>query len=105
MRIEEYSACRKIKVKLAKCVVEMIVTADDMGYAAVVIVNNNGEHVCRRSVRSKNNEIVELFVCDGDATLNMVLDCCRAVNGIFTLTTKGTPSGASSGSRSRHRRS
>ena len=52
----------------------MIVAADDVGDAHVVIVDDDGEHVGRRAVRAEQDEIVELVVLHGDPALDLVLD-------------------------------
>ena len=45
-----------------------------MGDAHVVIVDDDGVHVGRRAVGPQNDEIVEVGVGKGDATLDAVLD-------------------------------
>jgi hypothetical protein len=52
--------------QLAEGVVEMVVAADDVGHAHVVIVDHDREHIGRRAVRAEQDEIVELGVLDGD---------------------------------------
>ena len=60
--------------ELAEGVVEMIVAADDVGDAHVVIVDDDGEHVGRRAVRAEQDEIVQLGILDGDPALHGVVD-------------------------------
>ena len=64
---------------LAKGVVQMIVTANDMRDPHVMIVNNDSKHVCRRTVGAQDHHIVELRVLDGHASLHSVLDGHDAV--------------------------
>ena len=52
----------------------MVVAADDVGDAHVVIVDHHREHVGRRAVGAEQHEIVELAVLDGDPALDLVLD-------------------------------
>ncbi len=52
----------------------MVVAADDVGDAHVVIVDHHREHVGRRAVGAQQDEIVELGVLDGDAALDLVVD-------------------------------
>ena len=57
----------------------MVVAADDVGDAHVVVVDHHREHVGRRAVGAQQDEIVELGVLDGDAALDEVLDHGLAV--------------------------
>ena len=50
--------------QLAEGVVEMVVAADHVSDAHVVIVDHHRKHVGRRAVRAKQDEIVELGVLD-----------------------------------------
>ena len=52
--------------QLAERVVEVIVAADHVRDAHVVIVDHDREHVGRRAVRAQQDEIVELGIVDGD---------------------------------------
>ena len=52
----------------------MIVTADDVGDAHIVIVDDDGQHVCRRAVRSQQHEVVEIFILPDNAPLHLVID-------------------------------
>ncbi len=52
----------------------MIVAADDMGDAHVVIVDHDGEHIGRRAVGAQQHEIVEVLVLPDDAALDLILD-------------------------------
>ena len=60
--------------ELAEGVVEMIVAADDVSDAHVVIVDHHRQHVGRRSVRSQQHEIVQLDILHGHPALNLVVD-------------------------------
>ena len=52
----------------------MVVAADDVGDAHVVIVDHHRQHVGRRSVRAQQDEIVELGVLHRNTALDLVLD-------------------------------
>ena len=53
---------------------EMIVSANDMGDAHVVIVDHYGEIVGGRSVAAQDHEIVEVLVGEDDPALDAILD-------------------------------
>ena len=50
--------------QLAEGVVEMVVAADDVGHAHVMVVDHHREHVGRRAVGAQQDEIVELGIGD-----------------------------------------
>ena len=52
----------------------MIVAADDVGDAHVMVVDHHRQHVGRRAVRAEQDEIVDLGIGDGDAALDQVVD-------------------------------
>ena len=52
----------------------MVVAADDVGDAHVVVVDHHREHVGRRAVGAEQDEIVELGVLDRDPALDLVVD-------------------------------
>ena len=52
----------------------MVVAADDVGDAHVVIVDHHRQHVGRRAVGAQQDEIVELAVLHRDPALDQVLD-------------------------------
>ena len=52
----------------------MVVAADDVGDAHVVVVDDDGEHVGRVAVRAQQDEVVEILVLPDDAALHRVLD-------------------------------
>src|SRR6476620_3639267 len=65
---------RLIDLSLAGAIVEVIVTADDVGDAHIVVVDNDGEHVSGRAVRTQQDEVIEIFVLPNDASLNLIVD-------------------------------
>ena len=67
-------AQRLIDLGLAEGVVEMVVAADDMGDAHVVIVHHHREIIGRRAVGAQDDEIVELLVGDRDLALHQIGD-------------------------------
>ena len=52
----------------------MVVAADDIGDAHVVVVDDDGEHVSRTAVGAQQHEVVEVLVGEGDAALHLVVD-------------------------------
>src|SRR5690606_12969366 len=69
-----YSVHRPDDRQLAEGVIEMVVAADYVGYAHVVVVHHYGEHVGRRPVGAQQHEIVEFGILHGDAALHAILD-------------------------------
>ncbi len=69
----------------------MVVAADDVGDAHIVIVDHDGEHISRRAVGAKEHEVVEIFVLPDDAALDPVLDDASPVSGAFSRIAGFTP--------------
>src|SRR5215210_254716 len=67
-------AKRVIDVLLTSRVVEVIVTANDVGHAHIVVVDNDSKHVGRGAIRSEQYEIIEVLVLPHDAALDLILD-------------------------------
>ena len=65
---------RVIDLLLARGVDQVIVAANDVGDAHVVIVDHDGEHVGRIAVAPQQDEIVEVLVLPHHAALDFVLD-------------------------------
>ena len=65
---------RLVDLRLPRAVIEMIVAADDMGDAHVVVVDHHGQHVSGRAVRAQQHEVVEIFVLPGHAALHLIVD-------------------------------
>ena len=65
---------RVVDLLLARGVDQMVVAADDVGDAHVVIVDHDGEHVGRVAVAAQKHEVVEVLVLPDHAALNLVLD-------------------------------
>ena len=70
---------RLIDLHLPRGVGQMIVAANDMGHAHVVIVDDDGEHVGRIAVRAQQHEVVEILVGEDDLALHLVVDDRLAV--------------------------
>ena len=96
-------AQRVVDLFLARGIDQVIVAADDVGDAHVVVVDHDREHVGRIAVAAQQDEVVEILVLPDHAALNLVLDHgfagLRRLSRIVGL----MPAGASEGSRSRHR--
>ncbi len=67
-------AHRRVDLRLARGVGEMVVAADDVGDAHVVVVDDHRQHVGRRAVGAQQHEVVEIAVRPGDAALHLVVD-------------------------------
>ena len=72
---------RLIDLHLSRRIGEMVVAANDMRHAHVVIVDDHGEHISRRAVGAQQNEIVEILVSPGDAPLHFIVEDGFAVEG------------------------
>ena len=57
----------------------MVVAADDVRDAHVVVVDDDGEQVGGRAVRAQKDEIVEIAIALCDRSLNVIRDCEVAV--------------------------
>ena len=71
----------------------MVVAADDVGDAHVVVVDDDGEHVGRVAVRAQQHEIVEVLVGEHDLALHLVLDDRLAVLAALRRIAGATPGG------------
>ncbi len=67
-------AKRLIDLRLARRVGQMIVAADDMGHAHVVIIDHDRQHIGRVAVGAQQHEIIELLVGEYDLALHLVVD-------------------------------
>jgi hypothetical protein len=82
-----------IDLRLPRGVGEMIVAANDMRDAHVVIVDDDGEHVGRRAVGAQQHEVVEILVrqvtrpCTLSSTT--VSPVCGALRRMTGLTAPG----------------
>ena len=65
---------RVVDVLLPGGIGEVIVAADDVGDAHVVVVDDDGEHVGRRAVGAQQHEVVEVLVLPDHAALHLILD-------------------------------
>jgi hypothetical protein len=65
---------RLIDLGLARAIGEVIVAADDVGHAHVVVVDHHRQHVGRRAVGAQQHQVVEVLVLPGDAALHLVVD-------------------------------
>ena len=94
---------RVVDLLLARRVGEVVVAADDVGDAHVVVVDHDRQHVGRRSVGAQQHEIVEVLVLEDHAALDLILDDGLAVERRPQADGGLQPGGASPGSRSRQR--
>ena len=97
-------AQRVVEDLLAAAIGQVVVAADDVGDAHVVVVDDDGEHVGGRAVRAQDDEIVEVVVGEGDAALDVVLDDGLAVERRLDADDRGDARPAPrTGERSRQR--
>ena len=61
-------------VNLSRCVIEVIVTTNDMRDIHIEIVNHHRQVVGRRTVRSSNNQVIEFVVLDRDPAFHLVVN-------------------------------
>ena len=52
----------------------MVVAADDVGDAHVVIIDYDGEHIGRRAVGAQQHQIVQVLVLPDHAALDLIVD-------------------------------
>jgi hypothetical protein len=86
---------RLVDLRLARGVGEVIVAADDVGDAHVVIVDHDGEHVGRRAVGAQQHEIVEDRFCQTTRPCTWSSTTVSPSSGAFRRMTGLAPSGAS----------
>ena len=72
--VRNVPAERIVDLLLARGVDQMVVAADDMGDAHVVVVDHHRQHVGRVAVAAQQHEIVEVLVLPDHAALHLVLD-------------------------------
>ncbi len=62
-----------VDLRLPRRVREVVVAANDVGDAHVMIVDHDGKHIGRRAVRAQQNHVVEVLVLPRHAALNAIL--------------------------------
>lgn len=63
-----------VKLNLAETVGEVIVAANDMGDAHVMIVHHYRKHIGRRAVGAQQDHVVQLTVRDSHLALDLILN-------------------------------
>src|SRR5215831_3839880 len=69
-----FPAERVINLGLPGSVVEMVIAANDMGNAHVMVVDDDRQHIGRRTVGPEQNEVVEIFILPCNASLHLILN-------------------------------
>jgi hypothetical protein len=77
---------RMVDRQLAEGVVEVVVAADDMGHAHVVIVDHHREHIGRRAVGAQQDVVVDLDILHRHAALHGIVDRGLALGGVLSRT-------------------
>ena len=80
----------------------MVVAADDVGDAHVVVVDDDSEHVGRRAVGAQQHEIVEVLVLPHHAALDLIFDDRFAGQRRLEANGRRNARRRLDGSRSRH---
>ena len=65
--------------RLAKGVVEMIITPDHMGDAHVMIIDNDGQHIGGGAIGAQDDHVIKDPVLHGNLALNQIGDCRAAL--------------------------
>src|SRR5271169_1438301 len=68
-----------IDLRLTKGVVKVIITANYMGYSHIVVVDHNGQVVCRATIGPQDDQIIKFAICDRDIALHAISDRRRAL--------------------------
>ena len=51
---------------------QVIITADDMGHAHIVIIDHHGMHIGRRAIGTQDDEIIQVLASEYHLTLHVV---------------------------------
>ena len=92
-----------IDLGLPRGVGQMIVAANDVRHAHVVIVDDDREHIGRVAVRAQEHEVVEVLVGERDLALHLVVDDRLALLAGAEADDGRDAGGRCAGSRSRQR--
>ena len=65
---------RIVNQHLSRGIVQMIVTANNMGDAHIKIIDHNRQHINRCPVRAQQDHIIQLIVADCDIALHLIFD-------------------------------
>ena len=74
---------RLVNMRLARGIGEMIIAADDICDAHIMIVHNNSQHIGWRAVRAQQHKIINILIWEHNASLHGVIDYCLAFQGRF----------------------
>ena len=77
-KLRHIPAHRLVQVDLTRGVVDVVIAADHLGDAHVVIVHHHGQVVGRRAVGAADDQIVQLVVGYADLALHQILEQHRA---------------------------
>src|SRR5713101_4252924 len=65
---------RVVDLALTRGVGQVVVAANDVSHAHVVVIDNHSKHVSRRAVGAQEHEVVEVLILPYDASLHLILD-------------------------------
>ena len=74
---------RLVNMRLARGIGEMIIAADNICNAHIMIVHNNSQHIGWRAVRAQQHKIINILIWEHNASLHGVIDNCFAFQGRF----------------------
>ncbi len=75
MGIDRFGPAHRLDQRqLPEGVVEMVITADQMGHAHVMIVDDDREHIGGRAIRAQQDEVVDLAILHRNIALHHVGD-------------------------------
>src|SRR4029079_1560819 len=63
-----------VDLRLPRRIVEVVVTANDMGDTHIMIIDHDREHVGRGAVRAQQDKVIEICVLPDHAALDLVFD-------------------------------
>ena len=63
-----------VDLNLPRCIVQMIIAANDMGDAHIMVIHHDGEHINRAAIGTQQNHVIKLIVANDDIALHLVHD-------------------------------
>ena len=67
-----------IDMILAKGIIEMVVAANNMGNAHIMVIHHHRQHIGRAAITAQQDHIIELVMANSDTPLNHILYHCLA---------------------------
>ena len=70
-------------INLSGCIINMIVSPDNMGNFHFHVVDNDSEVVGRGTIRASDDQVIELAIFDAHRAFNMIRKNHLALLGVF----------------------